>query len=311
MKDGKIFFTLVSAFLKESVIYARFNKIISPILSNKNDYWMKCDDLCREMGLKSVVVNDIVKCVESGESAFVMSMIAQLSHICEELKINDVFWMIHNKNQNDDINISDMSSDGIIVIDKNGDNDNCKAECDDKMTVKVVKNPPDVTSLPLVNHFNSDDNGKNGDKNLNVCAVCGRDTTFSKRASRIGEGRFPLKIGVSFPWSKVICYGCYQKNRKYCIHESASTKKDVPKSGDDENESVKTVFVATESNDNSGDEKYVCECGTKFDTPQKKASHCRSCEFHKKKRPRFFDKKKSTPPLEKKIKIEQINIVDN
>lgn len=116
----------------------------------------------------------------------------------------------------------------------------------------VVESILDTSNLPAVNRGEV--------KKHNLCAVCGCNISGSKRPTNVKDGTYPIVVKLSCPWSEMICFKCYQKNRRRCIGEASG-----------ENGGA----MRTEA-------KYTCGCGMKFASPQKKASHCRFCPFHKK-----------------------------
>lgn len=138
----------------------------------------------------------------------------------------------------------------------------------DNSTFDGAESLRDTIILPKVVH--------NDAKSDNVCAACGCDITSCKRVSKVGDGSFPVTIGVTCPWSKLMCFKCYQKNRKNCISKSLCRS---DSSDDDGSPKIKKA-------------KYMCECGAKFVTVQKKASHCRVCKTHKESKPAFSSPKK-------------------
>lgn len=225
IRDGRVLFALISSLVR---IVNGYSAIILPSpatssssSSNPSDeYWDKCIEVCTRAHIKSASIEDIKKSVDGPESVLVQTIIIQLYHICEDLRLGDEFWVFPN---------SDSES-------------------------VVVESVLNTSNLPVVKR------GKAGEGK--VCAVCGCDLSHTKRPMKIDDGTFPIVVKLSCPWSRMICFNCYQKNRRRCVGEVTC-------------DGYEEVMRA--------DVKYTCECGMKFASPQKKASHCRFCPFHKKK----------------------------
>lgn len=197
MEDGKVFLSLVQAILGNALSpYTRASHGLTS--GTQKSAWEVCEDLCKKVCAESVCIGELKKSLYSGnESIFVQAVITQISNLCRDLNAEDSF--------------------GVLYLRGGG----CATIAGVGATVITFEPLPDPPALPTVKRINGNGNGSGNDSccdTRKVCAVCGCDASGPGKALGINSS-YPTRVPLLYPWSKVICLRCYQRNRKLCIKE--------------------------------------------------------------------------------------------